>query len=201
MGLFPDLVMDVHDSEITQVLQRLADGDGSAAEKLLPLVYDELRRLAAAKMAHEPAGQTLQPTALVHEAWIRLGSDAQPEWANRAQFFAAAAEAMRRILIDNVRRKRALRHGGDVGIISADATEFEVPLRVADDSELLLVNEALDALAAHDPRKAELVKYRFFVGLTLEEAADVLGIAHRTAKRDWAYARAWLFNEVQRLRG
>jgi RNA polymerase sigma factor (TIGR02999 family) len=150
-------------------------------------------------MAREAAGHTLQPTALVHEAWLRLGGDAQPAWANRAHFFAAAAEAMRRILIDNVRRKRALRHGGDLAKVSANETGFDV-ISAADDAELLVVNEALDALASHDARKAELVKYRYFVGLTLEEAADVLGISHRTAKRDWAYARAWLFQEVNRLR-
>lgn len=191
----------MNDSEITQVLQRFADGDATAAEKLLPLVYDELRRLAAAKMAREKPGQTLQPTALVHEAWLRLGADEQRSWANRAQFFSAAAEAMRRILIENVRRKRALRYGGEIDKVSADATDFDVPMEGMNDAELLLVDEALNALVAHDARKAELVKYRFYVGLTIEEAADVLGIAHRTAKRDWAYARAWLFNEVQRLRG
>jgi RNA polymerase sigma factor (TIGR02999 family) len=168
---------------------------------LLPLVYDELRRLAAAKMARETAGQTLQPTALVHEVWLRLGGDAQPGWANRAHFFAAAAESMRRILIDNARRKRAARHGGDVARISVDDTGFNLPATAEVSDDLLLVNEALEAFAAHDPRQAELVKLKYFVGLTLEEAADVLGVSHRTAKRDWAYARAWLFNEVNRLRG
>lgn len=191
----------MNEGEITQVLQRITEGDPQAAEQLLPLVYDELRRLAAAKMAHEMAGQTLQPTALVHEAWLRLGGDEQPAWANRAHFFAAAAESMRRILIDNVRRKRAARHGGGLAKVSANETAFDLASPVEDDDELLLVNEALDALAAHDARKAELVKQRYFVGLTLEEAADVLGISHRTAKRDWAYARAWLYNEVKRLRG
>ena len=172
-----------------------------AADELLPLVYEELRRLAAAKLAREAPGQTLQPTALVHEAWLRLGADGQPQWANRAHFFAAAAESMRRILIDKARRKRAVRHGGEFAEVSADATGFELASPELDDEELLLVNEALAALAAHDPRKAELVKQKYFVGLTLEEAADVLGISHRTAKRDWAYAQAWLFNEVKRLRG
>lgn len=171
-----------------------------SAEALLPLVYAELRRLAAAKLAREAPGQTLQPTALVHEAWLRLGADRQPAWANRAHFFAAAAEGMRRILIDHARRKRAVRHGGALARVSADATGFDLPAPLRETSELLLVNEALDALAAHDPRKAELVKQRYFVGLTLEEAAEVLGISLRTAKRDWAYARAWLFNEVRRLR-
>ena len=172
-----------------------------AADELLPLVYEELRRLAAAKLAREAPGQTLQPTALVHEAWLRLGADGQPQWANRAHFFAAAAESMRRILIDKARRKRAVRHGGEFAKVSADATGFELASPELDVEDLLLVNEALDALAAHDSRKAELVKQKYFVGLTLEEAADVLGISHRTAKRDWAYAQAWLFNEVKRLRG
>jgi RNA polymerase sigma factor (TIGR02999 family) len=166
----------VKDGDITLILQRIEDGDSQAAEQLLPLVYEELRQLAAAKLAREAPGQTLQPTALVHEAWLRLGGDAQPAWANRAHFFAAAAEGMRRILIDTARRKRAARHGGEFARVSASATGFDV--------------EAV----------AELVKQKYFVGLTLEEAADVLGISHRTAKRDWAYARAWLFNEVQRLR-
>ncbi len=190
----------MNDGDITLILERVEQGDPQAAEQLLPLVYEELRRLAAAKMAREAPGQTLQPTALVHEVWLRVSSDAQPPWANRAHFFAAAAEGMRRILIDNARRKRAVRHGGELAKVSADATGFDLASPAADDEELLLVNEALDALAAHDLRKAELVKQKYFVGLTLEEAADVLGISHRTAKRDWAYARAWLFNEVQRLR-
>jgi RNA polymerase sigma factor (TIGR02999 family) len=175
--------------------------DPQAAGQLLKLVYDELRRLAAAKLAHESPGQTLQPTALVHEAWLRLGGDRQPSWANRAHFFAAAAEGMRRILIDNARRKRALRHGGALAKISANSTGFDLATPAEDDAELLLLNEALDALAAHDARKAELVKQKYFTGLTLEETAAVLGISLRTAKRDWTYARAWLFNEVRRLRG
>jgi RNA polymerase sigma factor (TIGR02999 family) len=191
----------VLDGEITLMLERIGQGDPHAAAQLLPLVYEELRRPAAAKMAHEAPGQTLQPTALVHEVWLRLGGDAQPQWANRAHFFAAAAEGMRRILIDNARRKRAARHGGELAKVSASATGFDVASPAADDEELLLINEALDGLAAHDPRKAELVKQKYFAGLTLEEAADMLGISHRTAKRDWAYARAWLFNEVKRLRG
>lgn len=185
--------------DVTLILQQIDRGEPAAAERLLAVVYDELRALAAAKMARESAGHTLQPTALVHEVWLRLGGDAQPAWANRAHFFGAAAEAMRRILIDAARRKRALRHGGDVAKVSANETGFDLAA-TEDDAELLLVNDALDAFAAHDPRKAELVKQKYFVGLTLEEAADVLGISHRTAKRDWAYARAWLFNEVNRLR-
>lgn len=187
--------------DLTLYLQQIEQGDPSAASQLLVLVYDELRQLAAAKLAHESSGQTLQPTALVHEVWLRLGGDQQPAWANRAHFFGAAAESMRRILIENARRKRAVRHGGELAKVSASATGFDVASPIDDDDELLLVNEAIDALTAHDPRKADLVKQKYFVGLTLEEAADVLGISHRTAKRDWAYARAWLFNEVNRLRG
>jgi RNA polymerase sigma factor (TIGR02999 family) len=186
--------------ELTLILQKVERGEGAAASELLALVYDELRRLAAAKLAREAAGHTLQPTALVHEVWLRLGGDQQPAWANRAHFFGAAAESMRRILIENARRKRAIRHGGEFVKVSASATNFDIASPINDDDELLLVNEAITALGAHDPRKAELVKQKYFVGLTLEEAADVLGISHRTAKRDWAYARAWLFNEVKRLR-
>lgn len=191
----------VEESDVTLLIRQIDGGDSQAAERLLPLVYDELRRLAASKMAREASGQTLQPTALVHEAWLRLGGDQQAPWSNRAHFFAAAAEGMRRILIENARRKRAVRHGGDLAKVSANSTGFDFVSPEADDEELLLVNEAVDALAAHDPRKAELVKVKYFAGFTLEEAAQALGISLRTAKRDWAYARAWLFNEVQRLRG
>jgi len=192
-------LMPVQPDAVTPLLQRIKAGDPTAAEELLPLVYDELRRLAASRMAREAPGQTLQATALVHEAWLRLGGDKQPVWANRAHFFSAAAEAMRRILIDNARRKQAIRHGGDLQKLSASDTAFDLPA-AGDDAELLLLNEALETLAAHDSRKAELVKQRYFVGLTLEEAAEVLGISERTAKRDWVYARTWLFNEVRRLR-
>ncbi len=182
------------------LFKRIEQGDDSAAAQLLPLVYDELRRLAAAKMARESPGQTLQPTALVHEAWLRLGGSNQPAWQNRAHFFAAAAESMRRILIDNARRKRAVRHGGALAKVSADQTGFDLAAPTENDQELLLVHEALAAFEKHDARKAELVKLKYFAGLTLEEAGSVLGISERTAKRDWAYGRAWLFNEVQRLR-
>ena len=185
--------------ELTLLLQRADSGDTSAAEQILPLVYGELRKLAAAKMARESPGHTLQPTALVHEAWLRLGGDAQPSWKNRAHFFSAAAEAMRRILIEAARRRRAVRHGGDLKKLSADATGFDVASPEAD-AELLLLHEALDALAAHDARKAELVKLHHFAGLTMDEAAKVMGITDRTARRDWVYARTWLFNEIKRRR-
>lgn len=187
-------------SELTLILQRIEEGEVSAAEQILPLVYDELRKLAAAKMAREAPGLTLQPTALVHEAWLRLGGEEQPNWKNRAHFFAAAAEAMRRILIENARRRHAVRHGAGLEKVSANATGFDIAAPLTD-SELLLLNEAMDNLAAHDSRKAELVKQWYFVGLTVEEAARELGISERTAQRDWAYARAWLMAEIDRLRG
>lgn len=180
-------------SEFTVILQRIDQGDPHAAHELLPLVYEELRKLAAQKMARENPGQTLQATALVHEAWLRLGGDDQPAWDNRAHFFAAAAEAMRRILIDNARRKQTLRHGGDLERVNLEALELAANL---DDEQLLALNDALEHFAIHDARKAELVKLRFFVGLTNEQAARVLGVSEPTAKRDWAYARAWLFREM-----
>ena len=181
-------------SRFTLILERANEGDARAADELLPLVYDELRKLAAQKMARETPGQTLQATALVHEAWLRLGGDEQPEWQNRAHFFAAAAEAMRRILIDNARRKRAERHGGNVQRV--DMNDLELPAGM-DDKQLLAVHEALDRLATHDSVKAELVKLRYFVGLTIEEAARILGISAPTAKRYWTYARAWLYREIK----
>jgi RNA polymerase sigma factor (TIGR02999 family) len=184
-------------SDVTLLLQKIEQGDPAAAEQLLPLVYQELRRLAAAKMSRESAAQTLQPTALVHEAWLRLGGDQQPAWQNRAHFFGAAAEAMRRILIDKARRRRALRHGGEQ--VRADPGELE---QVADlnrsDDQLLAVHEALDRFAAEDPKKAELVKLRYFAGFTLEDAASALGIPLGTAKRWWTYSRAWLYRELER---
>jgi RNA polymerase sigma factor (TIGR02999 family) len=186
--------------EITLLLQRAEQGDAQAADQILPLVYGELRKLAAAKMARESPGQTLQPTALVHEVWLRLGGDAQPDWKNRAHFFAAAAEAMRRILIDNARRKQRERHGGGLEKISAERTGFDVAAAEMSDAELLLLNEALENLTVHDARKAALVQQWFFAGLTVEQAADVLGVSARTAHRDWLYARAWLTNEMERLR-
>ena len=185
--------------DLTLLLQRIDSGDAQAAEKILPLVYGELRKLAAAKMARESPGQTLQPTALVHEAWLRLGGDAQPSWKNRAHFFSAAAEAMRRILIEAARRRRAVRHGGDLEKLSANATGFDVAAPAAE-VELLAVHEALDRLAAHDARKAEVVKLRYFAGLTSGQIAGVLGVAEPTVKRDWAYARAWLFRDIGEAR-
>lgn len=159
------------------------------------MVYEELRRLAAHRLAQEPSGQTLQPTALVHEAWLRLSGDRQPPWENRAHFFGAAAEAMRRILIDRARSKQAARHGG--GWQRVELAEIDAPAQ-ATDTLLLHVHEALDKLAQEDPRAAEFVKLRFFVGLSVEEAALSLGVTDRTARRDWRFARAWLREEFER---
>mgnify|MGYP000902603797 CR=1 FL=1 len=182
-------------SDVTQILTALERGDVAAAGELLPLVYDDLRKLAAAKMANESPGQTLQPTALVHEAWLRLvGADGQARFRNRAHFFGAAAEAMRRILIENARRKLAQRHGG--GHQRVDIQEIEIAATAPED-ELLALNDALDRLALQDAAKAELVKLRYFVGLTLEEAAGILGISLTTAKRQWTFARAWLHAEIR----
>jgi RNA polymerase sigma factor (TIGR02999 family) len=179
-------------NQVTQLLQALDRGDGKSADELLPVLYEELRKLAASKMAREAPGQTLQPTALVHEAWMRLVGGASPRFNDRAHFFGAAAEAMRRILIDRARRKAARRHGGDQQRVDVDEIEIAAPVQ---DDELLAVNEALEKFAGVDAPKAELVKLRFFAGLTLEEAAGVLGVSEPTAKRWWAYARAWLFEE------
>ncbi len=176
------------------MLEAVQQGDPKAADQLLPLIYDELRKLAAHKMANEPP-QTLQPTALVHEAWLRLGGDQQPGWQNRAHFFAAAAEAMRRILVDRARQRAAVKRGGGAGRLSLD--DMEIPIADVDDEQLLAVNEALEKLASVHPRKAVLVKLRYFTGMTFEEAAAVLGVAVPTAKEWWAYARAWLAVEVR----
>jgi RNA polymerase sigma factor (TIGR02999 family) len=164
------------------------------AEKLLPLVYEELRKLATRKMARENPGQTLQATALVHEAWLRLGGDDQPRWQNRAHFFAAAAEAMRRILVDHARRKQSLKRGG--GAPHEEFIEDHVVL-TAPAEELLAVHEALDQLAGRDPQAAELVKLRYFIGMTMEEAATAMGLAKRTAESLWTYARACLRHQIQ----
>lgn len=181
-------------NDMTQILNRTRGGDPRAASELLSLVYEELRRVAAAKMASEAPGQTLQATALVHEAWLRLTSGEKRKWNDRTHFFAASAEAMRRILVDNARRKRARRHGGDLERVQVP--EIVCPLEQNED-RILAVNEALEKLAARDPQKAELVKLRYFVGMTTAEAAEVLGISVPTADRHWAYARAWLAREVR----
>lgn len=180
--------------DVTRVLVAIEPSDSNAADQLLPLVYEELRKLAARRMANEAAGHTLQPTALVHEAWLRLVGSANPGFSNRAHFFAAAAEAMRRILIEKARRKRAVRHGGGQPCLNLDDVEVAAP---AADDQLLVVNEALEKLSSQNKPEAELVKLRYFVGLTLEDAAEVLGISARTADNYWAHARAWLFRELK----
>lgn len=180
-------------SDVTQILAAVRTGDDAAAARLFELVYAELRQVASQKMAREAAGHTLQPTALVHEAWLRLGADAQPHWQNRAHFFSAAAEAMRRILVDRARRKQAQRRGEGAEHLELDGIEIAGPV---DDEQLLALNEALERFAALDASKAQLVKLRYFVGLTTEQAAAVLDISEPTAKRWWAYAKAWLFREM-----
>jgi RNA polymerase sigma factor (TIGR02999 family) len=181
-------------SDLTNILSAIEQGDPSAAAQLLPLVYDELRKLAAQRLAQERPGQTLQPTALVHEAYLRLVDVKQAEhWNSRGHFFAAAAEAMRRILVDNARRKQSQRRGGTLGRCDLrDADHVEVPL----DDELIDLDEALARLALADPQAAELVKLRVFAGMTVEEVAQVQGVSARTVKRNWAYARAWLGRQL-----
>jgi RNA polymerase sigma factor (TIGR02999 family) len=183
-------------SDIPRLLDAIDEGDPKAPEQLLPLVYQELRRLAAHKMAQEAPGQTLQPTALVHEAWLRLAVNENRRWNDRAHFFCVAAEAMRRILVENARRKHRQRRGGDWQRIELD----EADLGLTNDEQVLAVNEALENFAAVDKPKAELVKLRYFVGLTIEQAADILGISPATAKRHWTYARTWLYVEITRDR-
>jgi RNA polymerase sigma factor (TIGR02999 family) len=182
-------------SDVSDILKAIENGDVKAAHELLPHVYQELRRLAAHKMAGEAPGHTLQPTALVHEAWLYLGGDKQPVWQNRAHFFGAAAEAMRRILVDRARQKKALKRGGDRERVDIDALELPSPMP---DDELLDLDEALDRLATVDTRAADMVKLCFFVGLTQEEAARELGVSLSTAERIWGFARAWLLREVRK---
>ncbi len=183
-------------SDITLILEGIEKGAPDAAAQLFPLVYGELRQLAAAKMARESAPHTLQPTALVHEAWLRLGGDRQADWKNRRHFFGAAAEAMRQILIEKARRRSAVRHGGGQRRADGDALDFAATEGPED--RVLAVSEALQRLAVLDPEKAELVKLRYFVGLTIEEAATAVGISAPTAKRWWSFARAWLAREIRR---
>jgi RNA polymerase sigma factor (TIGR02999 family) len=180
--------------DVTLLLQRVQSGEAQASEELLPLVYDELRKLAAVRMAAIPPGQTLQATALVHEAWLRLAGSTSQEWEGRGHFFAAAAEAMRRILVDRARQKSAQKRGGQITHINLD--DVDVALG-SDDDAVLALDEALVRYARKDPDGAELVKLRFFVGLSNQEAAALLGIPERSAKRTWAYARAWLYREIQ----
>ena len=183
--------------DATVLLAAVEAGDSDATERLLVLVYDELRRLAASKLAHEAPGQTLQPTALVHEAWLRLIGDQNPSFKDRTHFFRACAEAMRRILIDRARRKKTQRHGGGFERVSFDFEDLNVAAPSADD-QLLAMNEALDKFAVEHPVQADLVKLRYFAGLTNEEVAEVLGVSLSTIKNYWAFSRAWLLNEIER---
>jgi RNA polymerase sigma factor (TIGR02999 family) len=185
-------------NEVTRVLSAIEAGDPQAAEQLLPLVYDELRRLAAQRLAGEGPGHTLQPTALVHEAYLKLvGADPQRPWNGRVHFFAAAAEAMRRILIDHARWKHRARRGrGKKRVELGDLDDIEIVAERGQADDLLALDQALTQLAAADPRRAELVRLRYFAGLTLEQAAELLGISRATADRHWAFARAWLFDAM-----
>lgn len=182
-------------SELTLILDRVRRGDSGAAEELLPLVYDELRKLAAARMNALPPGQTLQPTALVHEAWLRLNGSQHAEWNGRGHFFAAAAEAMRRILVDRARAKSTRKRGGGFKRVDLEAVDIASE---ASADVLVALDEALDRYSQKDPVGAQLIQLRFFAGLPNDRAAAVLGVPERTAKRTWAYARAWLYNEIQR---
>ncbi len=186
-------------SEVTVLIEKLQQGDARAADELLPLVYDELRKLASSRMAREAAGQTLQPTALVHEAWLRLvgqgDPELRPEWNGRRHFFGAAAEAMRRILVERARKKARLRHGGN-----QQRVDFEQATFATEDPEetVLALNDALERLALESPEKAEVVKLRYFAGMEHAEVARALGIAEITVRRHWKYARAWLYTELRR---
>lgn len=180
--------------DITYVLQAIGRGEGHATDELLPLVYEELRRLAGTRMAREIAGQTLQPTALIHEAWLRLVSDGEKSWQNRAHFFGAAAEAMRRILIENARRKSRLKRGGNLSRLDIDSVDLA---ETTPDDKILLIDEALEKLQSENPERARVVVMKFFGGLTNQEVADSLGVTERTVERQWAYAKAWIFQCIQ----
>ena len=182
-------------SDVTRILAAIESGDARAVDKLFPLVYQELRQLAAQRFSKELPGQTLQATALVHEAYLRLVGSEEQNWSGRSHFFSAAAEAMRRILIENARRKKRLRHGGDRKRVDLDAADVasEMP-----SDELIALDEVLEQLSAKDKVSAELIKLRFFAGLTMEQAANILGMPRRTADRNWAYARAWLYKEISK---
>ena len=181
-------------SDITMVLQAIGRGDRRASADLLPLVYDELRRLAAARLAREAAGQTLQPTALVHEAWLRLVNDGDRTWENRVHFFSAAAEAMRRILIESARRKSALKRGGGQDRLNIEDLELAA---TTPDDRVLLIDQALQQMETEDPESARIVVLKFFGGLTNKEVGKTLGVAERTVERQWAYAKAWLFQKIR----
>jgi RNA polymerase sigma factor (TIGR02999 family) len=184
-------------SQVTMILQAIGRGESQATDELLPLVYDELRQLAAARMAREQAGQTLQPTALVHEVWLRLAGNTAQSWQNRAHFFGAAAEAMRRILIERARRKSRLKRGSGQALLNI--ADLDVMAAMPDD-KVLLVDEALAQLEAEDPEKARIVSLKFFAGLTNEQIAELLNVNERTVRRQWNFARAWLFDRITNQR-
>jgi RNA polymerase sigma factor (TIGR02999 family) len=179
--------------DVTQLLNAIENGDPAAAEELIPLVYDELRKLAAARLAREKPGQTLQATALVHEAWLRVRGSDEQRWDNRRHFFAAAAESMRRILVEKARRRLRLRHGG--GLEMVDLDEVEIPGGTRED-QLIAVDEALAKLEREEPKRAEVVKLRYFVGMTTGETAEAMGISVATVERHWSFAKAWLFSQM-----
>jgi RNA polymerase sigma factor (TIGR02999 family) len=181
-------------SEVTRILNAIEQGDGRAIDELLPLVYDELRRLAAYRLSQEQPGQTLQATALVHEAYLRLVGTGTPDWQGHTHFFNAAAEAMRHILVDNARHKQRLKRGGDHARVDLEGMELALD---AQSDDLVALDEALNQLAEQDPEKARLVQLRYFAGLTLEQAAQTLGISVSTAKRQWTYAKAWLYGRIR----
>jgi RNA polymerase sigma factor (TIGR02999 family) len=183
-------------SDVTRILDRVQQGEAKASEELLPLVYDELRKLAAAKMAQQPPGQTLQPTALVHEAWLKLTGNHQASWNDRPHFFRTAAEAMRQVLVDRARSKHRQKRGADLRRVNLDAVEIAA---TTEPEILLLVDEALQALERERADNAELVKLRFYVGLSIAETAQALGVSEKTVKRRWVHARAWLFREINRM--
>ena len=184
-------------SEVTRILDRVQHGDPKASEELLPLVYQELRRLAASKMAQQPPDQTLQATALVHEAWLKLTGNSPSTWRDRQHFFRAAAEAMRQILVDRARRRLRLRHGQNAERVDVDEIEIAAP---AKEEILLQLNDALAELQAASPEQAEVVKLRFFVGLSEPEIAEILRISERSVQRQWSYARAWLFQRIESMK-
>lgn len=195
LGIVWVRIMDQENNDITRILSEADAGQSQASEELLPLVYQELRRLAAARMAQESSGHTLQATALVHEAWVRLTGGAGQKWANRAHFFAAASEAMRRILIESARRKARLKHGGN--LVRMDITDLDLAAKSPDEM-ILLVDEALERFKVEDPEKGKIVVMKFFGGLTNQEVAESLGVTERTVERQWAYAKAWLFRDIRK---
>jgi RNA polymerase sigma factor (TIGR02999 family) len=196
-GFFQGMVGRAHMSDVTQILERVSSGDGSAAAELLPLVYDELRRVAAHKMSLQPLGQTLQATALVHEAYLRLVGREEKRWESRRHFFSAAAEAMRHILIDRARRRIRLRHGQNAEKVPLDDVEIAAP---AKEEVLLQLDDALEELRQRSPEQAEIVKLRFFAGLNEPEVAEILNLSERSVQRQWSYAKAWLFERIEQMK-